>query len=258
MEGAETLEAGGLRKGENTALDPFGRFRDEMRDLMKRWNERLTVGEFSLADKYIEGRLYLTFELRAGGKLFRAHFGRVGEVSRVFPLADHVPHVERDPSHGIHRKKHPVLIDNIEFVKNAQGRIPSVAWIYEIDENLAQPLSIGSSDSCGVLQFSIINSVYEVLPIPTDREVEFFDERVRIEGKNGADPSMIEGASQIMDGIAEQQINACRDLLAHLTLDLDHSDAGILLGADSIHISIGVGSDLPTQITNIFIGPLDF
>jgi hypothetical protein len=55
--------------GEVRLLDCFHGARDQLRELIQRWDNRLTLERLSIAEQYREGRLAAVLKLELGGRL---------------------------------------------------------------------------------------------------------------------------------------------------------------------------------------------
>ena len=114
-----------LLLGEENPLNAIDRATDEMREIAKRWQDRLTVERHSIAENYADGRVSLICDLN-----ILAPDARVDRDARMnhCPLGDSevfataIFAVDRSDMRNVFlRDQEPVLVFNVESVKTPQG-----------------------------------------------------------------------------------------------------------------------------------------
>jgi hypothetical protein len=119
----------------------FNDTRDKLRQLFKRWNDRLTLEEVSLSEAYIEGRLSigLIVEIRgaslANGAAVNHHAELVG---REWPRAVLVYEVQTSDKLVVSHDDEAMLIEVVQLVECPEGIISSFVRLYCLNDESAQ------------------------------------------------------------------------------------------------------------------------
>ena len=147
--------------GEKLFLECLHDARDELRELMERWNHRLvTKGDFSLREAYLKGHITIALELEIAGEGGRSHLSRFSPkgAEREGSLLSLVSNegYGRDRICG---DEESMFVGIVEFVEAAQRVVPSLAWVrpYLIHNQID---NVGASQ----LYRSVVDSLYKLIP----------------------------------------------------------------------------------------------
>ena len=107
--------------------------RDQLGELIQRWDDRLTLERLSMAEQYSENRLSVTLNLNISGR--KACYVQYSAIanSKSAVSERNVPDFCVDVADASNRcdgYQEPVLIDNIKTVESAEGIIPSFVRLY--------------------------------------------------------------------------------------------------------------------------------
>lgn len=248
------LPGGGLGHtvGEVRLLNCLYDARDELRELMQRWDNRLTLETLNIAEQYVKGRLSVILDLDFAGHVKTcAQFMVLSDLERKDSL--HVPFgldSERTQrSDGEHRYEQPMFIGNVQIVKGAQGVIPSLVRLYDIKKE---------SDHIGAetLYCSTVNGGFKFLPCLPKWELGF-RRRSATSPNNKLISDMIERGVQVVNSIANDQ----GDLIGNFPSQAKCRDAiscmSVFLDTKMIKVSLHKSVEHIVQLTDVLIGPFD-
>jgi hypothetical protein len=205
---------------ETDRLEADNDSKNKLRDLFKRWDNRLSLQGKSLLEQYIGGRLSLVVDVDfiALGKCSAPTDRAIGvaELNRHCAFdnegARFVFYVNaRQRCNVEHWNEQFVFVENVEAVKSADRGIPSFVRLYDI--NYVFPEFAGDA----LMYYSTFASFYKFLP-----------RAVGLEWK--ADVSEILGGTTHCYGVADQQIECTSKIVDSVT-----NDGGRILGNGSQH-----------------------
>jgi len=100
-------------------------------ELVKRWNERLTLDSPFMKERFERGGIHIILHvlLKGTGERWGLCFesSRLQEKSLVKPLGD-IDCILPNRQNG------PVLVDNVQFVDSPKNCVPAVVWFQAIDQ----------------------------------------------------------------------------------------------------------------------------
>jgi hypothetical protein len=272
-----TIETNDLRGGLEHGNDPV----NKARELMKRFDQRLTLSNLRLDDRYNEGELQILVRFRT----WQSDVEYVALFQRLeFPVVENpkvpVQHVVHNlaemvtlqslipklglkcPSRcvtvmdyasgrtGSHNQS--VLVDVVELVEQPKFlSLPTFVWFDVVDRfDRVLPRALYFSTSTGLV-FRGIRGDREVSSLP----------------RVGGDPSsdldeivrqVIEGTSEVLDGISSDGCDLSRNGIDSRGIIEALSRWRIRLYPMSIRLGLKEGFDSPLQIIDVLFGPFEF
>ena len=233
---------------------------------LQEWDNRFTLHNPRLLERYVEAVLYFFVVFRLVGVLndYVAVFVAIdysgddnaghlnilsGFSSRTAKASSGVfADVDVTPRRG-NSQQELVLIGDVKAMENPKVVIPSLVWLQPFDRfasGLTQTLcltSVGTFESVGVV---------------TDREgMRLRDLRTVVTSKVAN--QNIQGGSQVVDTVTEDQGNFCGNGLVHLQ-PTDVFPIGLSLGDDVYRLRLLVqeSRNCISEIPEVLVGPVDF
>jgi hypothetical protein len=240
-------------KSQSEVLQKFHDTQDRLRKELERVNCPKLLSKNVFMEQYSKGNMSAVFYVEAIGD-----FNVVGRVLHCGPesLPIYPTHfvLKLDALNGSkvnEWEENPVLIHVTSLVDGPNGGIPSLVRLYLINEN---PKKFG--------EIAVYFSLFKMSPhlIRMNKNREFISEVTaeRLGGQSFADfpPCMVEGAIQVMDGIADHESYVGSGLsVAKIVLDEFLSSVRIRLDGGGVRISQGLDSRL--NINDVLIGPIN-
>jgi hypothetical protein len=234
-------------------LDTVNNTTDEFRQLMKRWQNRLTLHGQSVVEKYKQGRISLICDievpvLRAIHVATPAASCENPSVNEQF-LAFLVYSANVAHSTDLHNwKQKPVLIEDVEIVQGPQGVIPSFVRFYDIHDEVADCWR-------GFMYQSAIYGGYKIIPTSSHREPSLVITSLQ-PGKDDIVNSEVQGRFQIMQGVANDERKIVWNGLFYVNLKRLISSLRITIDANSVRV--WCETDHPTvKIIDVLLGPFN-
>lgn len=236
---------------------------DKMRRLMEKWENRLTLDNLRLGERYLKGEIQLNVHLCVPGSAadardFCAVFRYADITGRVTKqvgigasrLVDRCP-ADADPEPFQPQARHEqefVLVENVQLMDRPEVIVPSWVWFGLVDEYYrTRSDSLFSSTRVGsVFGKSFIKGV---LMAPHD------DSSVRLNEPAG---EVIKGRMQVVYGVPDDAREAGGDLPVTLEPNDMCARLRIYIGHDSIRAGFAEGFDRACHITDVVFGPFDF
>jgi hypothetical protein len=244
---------------------------NKLRDLGEKWNDRLTVDNLRLGERYANNEIHLLFYLRVGidSEQFVACFqradyfygleGRHGNWFSSLPLRPvHQEPVilkgDADAGHEVcagSGKQQAVLVDSVKIMDSPEAVIPSLVWFDRAD--CIQDISVRP------LYFSLQRG-FQLGVAGADGEGNgiFGFPSVILPGAVKLERQMIESASQIVDDISRNHCNAGGDVGRLRQVEHFLASLRIVLGGDTMRIGAIEGCDNAVQIRDVLFGPFAF
>lgn len=270
----------GLQGIANAELDQQGReYRNEVADqiehVLNRFQQRFTLDNPRLADRYLKAELHLVIRFRIGGvdEEFVARFEREQPIRR----SDQDGGERRPEGGGVesgavaqerqHASEHgPADIDRTETASNGeqQAVLVGVVQFLELPEEIVPSLvRIRRVDGLkgllpDAMYFSplvgfVLTSRLEdgVLGVPMWPIVSPAD-RDQVVGE------VVEGSMEVVDRIASDGGDLHRDILDAGDVVNELARFRITLGADSIGLGVVERSERGIQVLDVLLGPVNF
>jgi hypothetical protein len=250
------IAAASHEKSNVSPFDHRNRIAGELRQLMERWNNRLTPKGLAVLKEYIEGRLKIALELEISGQVVGYTYlsvainqdrtllhdeGAVGSVEAQ---------VNESASGAVDRRDEHVLVNNVGIVQCAQGLIPSIAeGPYFINQHKGHP----TPDS---LFKSTMNGVYKFLPIVSKRQTIPSGGHMSSLSDHVTHQN-VQGCSEIVNSVPNDQGNLPRWRLSDLDYKLILSGISIFLDRESAKVSLEVIHDQRVKVADVLLGPFD-
>lgn len=228
-------------------FDVLNGCQDGFRQLMQRWNNRLTFKDLVFPEKYLEERFsFVLYDEGAGNSM---HYVQVSAT----------PNAKRASFHGNRAKlernipqfrnskcgnQELVLIEDIHGVQGPQNSIPSLVGFYYVDNDCDK---IDASN----LYWSPINGCYKFLPA-------FSEGKVNVVGKfpgyleYDLGGNEVEGRSQVMQRIAQDEGDFLKGWRGEFVLN------GLCFGVYCKGSGIDALFNGVIKFSNVLIGPFDF
>ena len=248
---------------------------NELAHLVKKWNDRLTLQNLRLCERYLNNEIHIIVQLALTGTSGQA---KLCDYVAVFQYADCVTRskverllpngigpfdvravltqpftavsqsVHHDASHrGSANDEMSVLVDIIQLVDQPEGLAPSIIRLGSVDEFFRARIdSLYLSQKLGfVFGRDIVNG--ELVRLA----------RCSAVGLNELPNQMIEGGPQVVNGIADDAGKIVREF----GQDFDPKDCAsrlrVLLGNDSVTVGFAKGDKSLLKIVDVMFGPFD-
>jgi len=244
-----------LTAGEIRLLDCLNDSRDQLRKLIQRWDNRLTLENLSPLEDYVKGRLSMALNV---------HFGATRDCTEFsLPTNNHPSDLEGIPilvfSADVakfrdrdHWNQHSVLIDDVQAVKGPQGVIRSVVRLYRLDDQIHD---IGADIGPRSLFFTLQGAYHFLLVNPNGKR------GVRVGSATAPSHNikgqMIEGASQIVGTVANYQSDIIGERLRDLKLQDIESRLSIFLDTKAVEVCLKKSAQDCHQLADVMLGPFD-
>jgi len=241
---------------------------DQIRHVLERFDNRFTLNDPRLAERYIEAEIHLLvhFTVRPVDEEFVAYFERaefVGgvQVNRREQLKclgqragecvlHHLGQVDamKCRTHG---NQKTMLIDTIKLVETPERVVPSTVWFGSVDSiYCVLPYSLYYSIAKGWVTRGVPgNGVTDTSRIGWGTTDSENDELVS---------QVVQGTPEILEGIARDCGDDDRNRLEIGDVINQLSRLRIALGGDLIWPGIMEDSDCRLNITDVLLGPFDF
>jgi hypothetical protein len=240
-----------LSQGEVLLRNVIYDARDELRELMERWDNSLTLEHLNILEKYRQGRLFIALHLNIAGysgyACFSSEYAPHGVVSDLYVPDGHLSKGQSKDGHG--RYNQMVFVNNVQMVESEQGIIPSSVWLYDI-------LDEGDNIGRDSLYCSLSNGLYTFLPCLPKREI-------RVSRGSAAAQAhkligdVIETGAQVMDDIANNQGDFIRCLSGHFEHQGRFSCLRILLDVKTVSVRLSKCGEHVIELLDVLIGPFD-
>ena len=245
------LDGGELRTGEDYLLNCLDGARDELRQLMQRWDNRLTLERLTFAERYREGRLAVALELEFAGHRQHIYFtacvdskGAIGECRRSCTTVD-----VRQRGNADNRRQPEMFVTDIQAVQDEDGiTIPSLVRLYDVED---QSNDIGASH----LYLSAIKGGFQFLPVGTDWELDVF--RAAPGAFDEFDRHVVKHGAKVMEDVAKPQLDFIGYWLRHCERQDVNARIRIVLDRQTVRIRLQEFGELPIKLVDVLIGPFD-
>lgn len=241
-------------RNKNT-LDAVDRAADEMRQIAKRWQDRMAVERHTIAENYAEGRLTLICDLhfRVSDTGVRCPPGRVEG-----PFCDHEMYASAifasnisDQCHVFPSDQQPMLIFDVENIQSPEGfSSSSRVWLYPVHDVV---------DDCfgGLLFQSTVDGTYKALPRFVKGKLgEFASDSAG--NKLHFIDSKVKSGRKIVNRVAYSQEHIIGNSAIRADLKEAISGLRIVLDHNSVRASVIEVSGLQVEIIDVLVGPFDF
>lgn len=232
-------------------LDCLHDSQHQLRQLMQRWEDRLTFESLAFAEAYREHRMTLICDLERAGHRYRAEFAALTDAERQI-LDDDVPAPSRHAAqadYGHDWDEELVLVADVECVDGVESVIPTLVRTHRVYDEVDKGLT------GRILYFSILNGVYQFLPAL--RKGKGDKARGRDSGV-GDDlvGNVIERRPEVVQGIPNQK----RRLAGHRSDGLESKDVlavSVTVHAKAIEVALEESAKDRLKIADVFVGPFD-
>ena len=250
----------------------------KLRQLGQQWNDRLTLNNLRLIDRYLKGELEILIHLRwrAIGPRYSRHLcvavkcyrDQVGwSDGRDFGIS--LPHVSVDgsPRDGVeriqevvvckavtktldsvsHNEQDSVFIGIVKFSDDPKRLIPSLVRLDSLDAIYGSRVNS--------LRLSL-GSFFEFVRVIEEREGRPIYGLTGRMSLNQSASEMIEGTPKAVDSISGNQRELDREIFAKAKAAL--SGIRVLIAQEQVWVSFSKGTNPGFEITNVVLGPFDF
>lgn len=222
-------------------LDRFNYARDHFNELMKRWDNRLTLVRQSIVEKYIECVLTLVFDLDIIPSFNANDIARndapIGNPGSKLQTTKHsafiILGINGNSSNPYHWNNKLVFVDNVEIVKGTKSFIPSSVRFYDVDNEI-------SEGGRKLLYYSTTNGSYKIIFGFAKRKLAPFRVAPGFFKFNLTD-NQIKGCPCVMDSISDDKgdcgwngfgINELKSIVSGISVILD--DNRIVFSVDKL------------------------
>ena len=240
--------------GEQRLLECLDDAADELRELMERWDNRLTLERDSLAKRYVEQRLAVLVQFKLSGRAYWAHYRAIGAHCQE-GVGPHVAtNTEIDTTQGAYgkgRDEQAMLILNVEVVEGTKRSIPSVAFVWadglDNETHDIKPRNLYLSAIDGRFKFCFVVGDWKAHPL----KGLFPSEQYQLVS------SKVKSRSQVVEGVPEDDGEVVGRPLRHFELDDAISRIGVRLGVQAAEVGLHECSDDIIEIIDVLFGPFD-
>jgi len=252
---------------------------DKIRELMERFEQRLTLDNLRLAERYIKAELHLLihFGIRGVDKQFVASFQR---AHHGIGLKEEMP--SRGDGDGIVRNGLLGLPNQLLQASTCMGTEINTpeggtdgnqhqAVFVDVVKFAEYPELVSLSS---LVRFGCVDCVYGILPHalylsialgfvfrgvgPTDREVDkVFGGGLARSGQMKLVGQVVESTSKVLDHITSDEQDVCRHVLNTHDIVDQLSRLRIVLGPDSIWLGSEERLPCDIEISDVLFGPFD-
>lgn len=232
---------------------------DKIDKLMERVQNRLTLNNLAICERYLKGELKLCLIVQWGNHEYRAVFQRKfsvggrdvdrGELDGFTRLPGHVQ-LNLKPEmavRGTDREQEPVFVVDVETMETPKEIIPSVVRLQSADSfyrcwagSLYASLKFGLHSICA-------SGDGELGPVTGGSSSSLN----KLPGK------VIQGTPEVVDGVADDRGPAARRVLRDLDAIQFLSSFRLFLGEHAVGLAISEAFDLQFEITDVLLGPFD-
>jgi len=224
--------------------------RDDLRQLMQRWDNRSIVENISLAEEYAKGRLSIVCYVEICRSSYRLDSSAISDsetcindlivviVMRAYSgqLCD-----------GNNRDQQSMLVNDVESVKGPQEIIPSFVWFDDIGNQIADILP-------GHVYLPTVDRCYEFFPCVTDRETGIPGWDIPGFGNN-LTGHKVQGGTQIMDDVTNNQGNLGWQRIGIERQNIVPSE--VLIDMQTVKVSFEECAKARLKILDVAVGPFD-
>lgn len=233
---------------------------DELSELLERWDNRLTIDNLSLAERYLKGELVVGVEFGCvdwGSQQFRAIYQRELPIGGVpvhhgglygFPARHRKLHFEPEAAvGGPYRDNQSVFVEDVELVEGPQSAVPSFVRLEPFDE--ANSLLAGSLYFFKTRGFKTVGAV-------TDGPISTAGVGHTVGFDDGAS-EQIKGRADVVNCIADDTPPIIGDIFENLDSINILGCFRIFIAQDAIRVATPKGLDFTFHLMDVFFGPFD-
>lgn len=170
--------------------------RNELRELMQSWNDRLVLERFSLAEAYQSGRVGIALVVDIG-RAVRGDHGptrqeqiAVGAGSRYVIVVSN--HLNDEFCYGLGGNQQPMFVGSVQLIEPAEL---ATARIYEIGDDSGDIRSMP-------LYLSVVFFAYQRLPVAVYRKGRRF--RIYPEWPQNIGGEIVQGRAQVVNRVSNE------------------------------------------------------
>lgn len=240
-----------LTPGEVSLLNCLHDARNDLSKLIERWDNCLAFKNLSLVENYMDGRLAIAINLeRIGVAKYKCIVFRDMNRGRKFfhysAAGSHCYGAETTESKDWNQES--MLVGNIKIVESVERVIPSLIWLYHVNDQIDYVCT-------GDLYFSTVDSRFKFLPRIPHREASPLRWLLSGHGDDLASRE-IEGGSQVMNGVTDDQRNVATDGLEHPEFQ-DICAIRLVLDPQTISVRLDQCRDNSLKLRDVLYGPFN-
>jgi hypothetical protein len=237
--------------GEVCLLDCLHNARHELRQLMQRFDDSLTLENLSFVEDYIKGRLSLLCDLEIGLNRYHINLTALSyskaKVKTITPIIFGVyPDKSNDIGNG---DQQLMFVHDVKIVKSTQGFIPSLVRLYRIDDKFYD----GGVRS---LYFSAVDGFYKFVSCVSKGELRLPVRCASSQGDN-LTGHQVQGRMQVVDRISNNQGNLPRHIIGSFELKDILSILRVYLDVKTIEVRLEKCEENALKLIDVLIGPFD-
>ena len=212
-----------------------------------------SVLKYSFVDCYAEKELSLILNAQIGGEGNAVRRGLVGAPG-IPSMNDTMLVLQLDATDISVRgegNQEAVFVSFIENVNGPNKKIPSTVRAYLVKHQIEKPRA-------GDVRFSPAQGSFKSFMGGINGKLREVAEGGGCSSFNGFNPSIVEGAFEVVDSIANQQRDSGKELLSVCDIVNDSLIGKLRVNIDSRHVTVWQVGEPFFQFTDMLVGPFDF
>jgi hypothetical protein len=243
----------GVLASEAVRLERLNDSSDKLRELMERWDNRLTFKGLSFIERYLKGSLKFlaVFDILRGGETHHYHAILYRAKSDTFHFDDKLVSLRYgDIRHSNiieYGNQHLVLVRNVEIMNGTKRFIPSFVRF--------EPANDIDDIWAGSIYISLFNHMIKVIPTSSEREINTVNigtvEPNKVAGKK------VKRSSKIMNGVSDKTGAITWSPFSDPDARNLFTTFRAIINDNNIRISFQECGDFRVQIRDVALGPFN-
>lgn len=231
-------------------LERFNNAARKLRELFKRWDNRLTLAGQSFVEVYKHGRMTVVCDLEIACLRKENGPGFKSESDTAPMLASVVFEAKiREYSELYDWKQKHVFIEDVEFVKCAEGVIPSRIRLYDIHDEVDDLFG-------GLLYVSTRNGAYKTIPGIVDRKLSVLG-AYSSPAENHVANGKIQSTLEVMNSISDDERKSVWNRFSLSDLQNILASIRVMLYQQSVEVTALENLDVAVQVRDVLLGPFN-
>ena len=229
---------------------PSKRILNRLRKHIERWDNRITLDNLRLGERYFkEGlHIHLCFEVSGNPEKFVAHLHRTPPKLKYPPALKSFVHVLTSNNRNNQKM---VLIDIVKVVEAPKRIIPTFVWFERVDSFYSRlPHSTYLSSLAGLVS----------LGVTEDRKAYFPPRRVPLFPDDKRVCEIVQDPPKVVDSVAQDRRKLQGNIPHARHIKNQIARLRLTLTSDDIRLGIAAqkGPNFDLQVTDVLFGPFDF
>lgn len=236
----------------------------EIDELLESWQNRLTINNLTLAERYLNGelRLVINSNLLSRGSFndvqWRAVLQGIGSISGsncerwsykrfILPRDWHTQCYDDVPVRGPYRNDRLVLVQSVKFVDHPEKLAPSLVWL----QTPKQPVG-----TCADALYLSRSVGFKFMDRPANRKAGTASGLLPIR-HNELPCELVERSAQVVNDIADDAAQAGWHIFADLDPVDQISSLRVIISDDKVWVASVERADFRLQLTDVAFGPFN-